>query len=81
MKKVAVEEAVGMVLCHDITRIVPASSGRAFRKGHCVQAEDIPLLKDLGKEHRMYSNCGKAGFTRMTQPCASPRRLQAPASP
>ena len=52
MKQVAVEEAVGMVLCHDITRIVPGEfKGRAFRKGQRVQAEDIPLLKDLGKEH------------------------------
>ena len=52
MKQVGVEEAVGMVLCHDITRIVPGEfKGRAFRKGHRVQAEDIPLLKDLGKEH------------------------------
>jgi molybdopterin biosynthesis enzyme len=52
MKQVPVEEAVGMVLCHDITRIAPGEfKGRAFRKGQRVQAEDIPLLKDLGKEH------------------------------
>lgn len=52
MKRVAVEEAVGMVLCHDITRIVPGEyKGRAFRKGQRVQPEDIPLLKDLGKQH------------------------------
>lgn len=52
MKKVAVEESVGMVLCHDITRIVPGEfTGRAFRKGQRIQPGDIPLLKDLGKEH------------------------------
>jgi molybdopterin biosynthesis enzyme MoaB len=52
MKQVRVEEAVGMVLCHDITRIAPGEfKGRAFRKGQRIQAEDIPLLKDLGKEH------------------------------
>lgn len=52
MKQVRVEEAVGMVLCHDITRIVPGEfKGRAFRKGQRLQASDIPLLKDLGKEH------------------------------
>lgn len=52
MKQVRVEEAVGMVLCHDITRIVPGEfKGRAFRKGQRIQAEDIPFLKDLGKEH------------------------------
>ena len=52
MKQVPVEEAVGMVLCHDITRIVPGEfKGRAFRKGQRVREEDIPVLKDLGKEH------------------------------
>ncbi|MGA2400442.1 MAG: molybdopterin-binding protein [Syntrophobacteraceae bacterium] len=52
MKQVAVEDAVGMVLCHDITRIVPGEfKGRAFRKGQRIEAEDIPLLKDLGKNH------------------------------
>lgn len=52
MKKVRVEEAVGMVLCHDITQIVPGKSkGPAFRKGHIIQEEDIPKLLDLGKAH------------------------------
>jgi hypothetical protein len=52
MKRVAVEEAVGRVLCHDITQIVPGEfKGRAFRKGQPVQAEDIPLLEDLGRQH------------------------------
>ncbi|MDR2056280.1 MAG: molybdopterin-binding protein [Desulfovibrio sp.] len=52
MKTIRVEEAVGSVLCHDITRIVPGKSkGPVFRKGHVVRAEDIPLLLDVGKEH------------------------------
>ncbi len=52
MRKVKVEEAVGMVLAHDITRIVPGEfKGAAFKKGHIVRAEDIPRLLDLGKEH------------------------------
>ncbi len=52
MKQVRVEEAVGMVLCHDITRIVPGEfKGPAFRKGYRIEAKDIPLLKDIGKEH------------------------------
>lgn len=52
MKHVPVEEAVGMVLCHDMTRIVPGESkGRAFRKGHVIRPEDIPLLLSMGKEH------------------------------
>lgn len=52
MQIVAVSEAVGMVLCHDITEIVPGKrKGRAFKKGHVVRQEDIPRLLDLGKEH------------------------------
>ncbi len=52
MKRVPVEESVGTVLCHDITRIVPGESkGSAFRKGHVVRTEDIPLLLDLGKRN------------------------------
>lgn len=59
MRKVRVEDAVGMVLCHDITRIVPGQfKGPAFRKGHMVREEDIPALLDLGKEHLYIWECG-----------------------
>lgn len=52
MKVVATADAVGLVLCHDLTRIVPGESkGPAFRKGHVVKAEDIPLLLSMGREH------------------------------
>ena len=52
MEKVRVEDAVGMVLCHDITEIVPGKfKGRAFAKGHIIQEEDIEKLLDLGKRH------------------------------
>jgi len=50
--KVRVEDAVGMILCHDITRIIPGElKGRAFKKGHIVTAEDIPRLLLTGKEN------------------------------
>ena len=50
MKTVPVEEAVGMVLCQDLTRIVPGEfKGRAFRKGHVVKKEDIETLLKMGK--------------------------------
>lgn len=46
------EDAVGTVLCHDITRIVPGESkGPVFRKGHVVRPEDVPVLLAVGKEH------------------------------
>ena len=52
MKKVKVEKAVGMVLAHDITRIIPGKfKGVGFKKGHIVQEKDIPELKKLGKNH------------------------------
>jgi molybdenum cofactor synthesis domain-containing protein len=51
MKKVPVEKAVGMILCHDITRIIPGKfKGRAFKKGHIIQKEDVEKLLELGKE-------------------------------
>jgi molybdenum cofactor synthesis domain-containing protein len=52
MRVVPVSEAEGMVLCHDITEIVPGKlKGRAFKKGHIVRNEDVPRLLNLGKEH------------------------------
>ena len=52
MKLVRTEEAVGQVLCHDITQIIrDISKGPVFRKGHIVTEEDIPILLSVGKEH------------------------------
>ena len=49
MKKVRVEEAVGMELCHDITAMRDGFKGAAFKRGHIVTEEDIPKLLDIGK--------------------------------
>lgn len=52
MKLIKTEEAVGQVLCHDITQIIPGRvKGPVFRKGHVITSEDIPVLLDVGKEH------------------------------
>jgi hypothetical protein len=52
MKTIPVQEAVGMVLCHDITQIIPGCfKGPAFRKGHIVREDDIPRLLSMGKEN------------------------------
>jgi len=52
MESVQVENAVGMVLGHDITRIIRGQTKeRAFKKGHVIQQEDISVLLDLGKKH------------------------------
>lgn len=52
MKLIRTEEAVGHVLCHDMTQIIPGVIKDArFRKGHVVTEEDIPVLLSIGKEH------------------------------
>lgn len=52
MKLIRTEDAVGSVLCHDITQIIPGVVKDAvFRKGHIVTEEDIPVLLSVGKEH------------------------------
>jgi len=51
LKKIEIEEAVGLRLAHDLTRIVPGKfKGAAFRRGHVVRKSDIPQLLDLGKK-------------------------------
>lgn len=52
MKLIRTEDAVGSVLCHDLTQIIKGMTKDAvFRKGHIVQPEDIPVLLSIGKEH------------------------------
>ena len=52
MKQISTTEAVGHVLCHDLTQILPGEfKGARFRKGHIVTEADIPVLLSMGKEH------------------------------
>ncbi len=52
MKLIRTEDAVGHVLCHDMTQIIPGEYKDArFRKGHIVTEEDIPVLLSMGKEN------------------------------
>ena len=45
MKLIRTEDAVGHVLCHDLTQIIKDQYKDArFRKGHVVAPEDIPCL-------------------------------------
>ena len=51
MKLIRTEDAVGQVLCHDLTQIIPGVvKGPRFRKGHIVAREDIPVLLSMGKD-------------------------------
>lgn len=52
MKLIRTEDAVGHVLCHDLTQIIKDEYKDArFRKGHIVTEADIPVLLSMGKEH------------------------------
>lgn len=52
MKLIDTTSAVGHILCHDLTQIIPGVTKDArFRKGHIVTEADIPVLLSTGKEH------------------------------
>jgi len=65
-KTIPIDQAVGMVLPHDITEIRQEDArnkdsgfkGPAFRKGHIIRYEDIDHLRRLGKEHIYVLNLG-----------------------
>ena len=79
MKLIRTEDAVGHVLCHDMTQIIKDRYKDArFRKGHVVTEADIPVLLSMGKEHlyvwemvhendaaeRLLALCGQENMTR-----------------
>ncbi len=52
MKLVKTENAVGHILCHDMTQIIKDEyKGARFKKGHIVTDDDIPVLLSMGKEN------------------------------
>lgn len=52
MKEIRTVDAVGQVLCHDVTQIIKGVTKDAvFRKGHVIREEDIPVLLSVGKDH------------------------------
>ncbi|MCD8143043.1 MAG: molybdopterin-binding protein [Clostridiales bacterium] len=52
MKLMKTEDAVGQVLCHDITQIIKGVTKDAvFRKGHIITEGDIPVLLSVGKDN------------------------------
>lgn len=50
MRKVKVEDAVGMTLCHDVTAMYDGFKGPAFLRGHVICPEDVGKLLDYGKK-------------------------------
>jgi hypothetical protein len=52
VRKIKIEDAVGMVLGHDVTQIIPGEyKGPRFKRGHLIREEDIPEFLRIGKEH------------------------------
>ena len=52
MKEMKTVDAVGQILCHDITQIIRGVTKDAvFRKGHVIREEDIPVLLSVGKDN------------------------------
>lgn len=52
MKKIKVEEAIGLKLFHDLTAILENGyKGVRFKRGHIIEEKDIPVLLSMGKEH------------------------------
>ncbi|MBR0228365.1 MAG: molybdopterin-binding protein [Clostridia bacterium] len=49
MKKIRVEDAVGLTLCHDLTEMKDGFKGAAFKRGHVIGSADIPRMLDMGK--------------------------------
>lgn len=51
MKRINTTDAVGHILCHDMTQIIRGKTKDArFRKGHVVTEGDIPVLLSMGKD-------------------------------
>lgn len=45
MRRIKTGEAIGQVLCHDITQIIRGvTKDVVFHKGHVIGREDIPVL-------------------------------------
>lgn len=52
MRKVKIEDAIGLSIGHDMTRVIPGTfKGVAFKKGHIITEEDVIELKKIGKEN------------------------------
>ena len=51
MKKIKVQDAIGMELCHDITEMNDSFKGAAFKRGHIISQQDIDHLLRIGKQH------------------------------
>lgn len=58
MERIRTEDAVGHILCHDLTQIIKdETKGVLFKKGHVIRKEDIEPLLNIGKAHLYVWTC------------------------
>ena len=63
MKLIKTEDAVGQVLCHDITQIIKGVTKDAvLRKGHIITPEDVPVLLSVGTDNISCAAYARAGI-------------------
>jgi hypothetical protein len=63
LKKVNVEDALGLVLAHDITEIIPGKKKDvAFKRGRIIEKDDVEKLLDLGKRNVFIFDKGEKGI-------------------
>lgn len=53
LRVIPIEEALGHALAHDLTKIDPekGTKGARFRRGHILQPEDLPVLREMGRRN------------------------------
>ena len=51
MKKINIQDAVGMELGHDITEMNATFKGVAFKRGHIIRECDVEHMLRIGKQH------------------------------
>ena len=62
LEAIAVENAVGRSLLHDMTRVIPASEkGPAFKSRQVLERDDIELLLTMGKKRVYVEGAGGPG--------------------
>lgn len=50
MRKVRIEDAIGLPLLHDVTQITEGFKGARFKRGHMITRDDVSTLLDMGKK-------------------------------
>ncbi len=53
LRSIPIEEAIGHALAHDLTKIdaEKGTKGARFRRGHILQPEDLPVLREMGRRN------------------------------